>query len=642
MRSFSPSFFCLALLPALVFGASSPILSPHVLHESRSGIPHGWIPLPSKPSVPTIPLRFALNQPGLASLDAHLNAVSDPESPTFGEHWSASQIAAAFAPSQDSIDTVSAWIASELGSDGRARVTKAKNWIEVDVTVAEAEHLLKAEYKTYTHEETGAEHIACEKYHLPEHVQPHVDLVMPTIHFNAVHRKRSVNEPAPARTIGQPNRGPVSPKTAGSVTSIFKDLENCDKQTTPACLRALYGLIYEPLSTSKNSYGIVEYTPQTVLQEDIDKFGANFSSGLVGKFPKVVAIDGAVLQQQSKGFEFNGEADLDFQYGMALVTPRQEVTLYQVGDLVEGASFNNLLDALDGSFCTLDGGDDPTQDGIYPDPAAGGYKGAESCGIVKPANVISTSYGYDEADLSPKYTARQCQEYAKLGLMGVTVLYSSGDYGVAGNGGLCLEANGTQTKQGKIFNPAFPSTCPYVTSVGATQVNPNSSIFEPESACEQVIYSGGGFSNYFARPSYQEKAVSSFLKNHPPPYSHDLYNATGNSRAYPDLAANGANYVVSVAGNFSLVYGTSASAPVVGAILTMVNDARITIGKKPIGFINPTIYSDSFASAFNDITSGGNQGCGTAGFTATEGWDPVTGLGTPNFPKLLAKWLLLP
>jgi len=48
----------------------------------------------------------------------------------------------------------------------------------------------------------------------------------------------------------------------------------------------------------------------------------------------------------------------------------------------------------------------------------------------------------------------------KLGMMGVSVLYSSGDYGVAGNGGQCLGANGTYTNgtYGK-FNPAFPSTC---------------------------------------------------------------------------------------------------------------------------------------------------------------------------------------
>ena len=74
--------------------------------------------------------------------------------------------------------------------------------------------------------------------------------------------------------------------------------------------------------------------------------------------------------------------------------------------------------------------------------AINGVTGPEDCGTVTPAYVISTSYGYNEADLTPFYTARQCAEYAKLGLMGVTVLYSSGDDGVAGNGNYCLNPNG--------------------------------------------------------------------------------------------------------------------------------------------------------------------------------------------------------
>jgi subtilase family serine protease len=68
--------------------------------------------------------------------------------------------------------------------------------------------------------------------------------------------------------------------------------------------------------------------------------------------------------------------------------------------------------------------------------------GPEDCGTVTPAYVISTSYGYNEADLTPFYAERQCAEYAKLGMMGVTVLYSSGDDGVAGNGNYCLNPNG--------------------------------------------------------------------------------------------------------------------------------------------------------------------------------------------------------
>jgi hypothetical protein len=51
------------------------------------------------------------------------------------------------------------------------------------------------------------------------------------------------------------------------------------------------------------------------------------------------------------------------------------------------------------------------------------------------------------------------------------------------------------------------------------------------------------------------------------------------------------------------------------------------------------IYLAEFAKCFHDVSNGTNPGCGTLGFNATQGWDPVTGLGTPDFPSLLAKWL---
>jgi len=73
----------------------------------------------------------------------------------------------------------------------------------------------------------------------------------------------------------------------------------------------------------------------------------------------------------------------------------------------------------------------------------------------------------------------------------------------------------------------FPATCPYVTSVGATQINPGSNVTQPESACEQVIFSGGGFSNHFAMPAYQKKAVHQYLKKYKPNYPPELWNSTG-------------------------------------------------------------------------------------------------------------------
>jgi len=328
---------------------------------------------------------------------------------------------------------------------------------------------------------------------------------------------------------------------------------------------------------------------------------------------------------------------------MSLVTEAQTVTLYQVGDMIINGSFNNLLDALDGSYCTFEGGNDATQDAIYPDEAQGGYTGP-SCGVIsKPAHIISTSFSQDEAQASAFYNIRQCHEYAKFGLMGVTMIYSSGDNGVAGYAGACLNSNNSiVASNGTGFSPSFPSTCPYVTSVGATQINPGATVWDDESACSTVIQSGGGFSNMFAVPRWQESAVRHYMRRYAPDYPEGTYNDTGLSRGFPDLAANGAHYNVAIDGNFTKVYGTSASTPVVAAILAMVNDARISNDQRPIGFINPTIYSSRFADAFNDITTGNNAGCGTNGFDAAPGWDPVTGLGTPNFERLVEEWLRLP
>ena len=47
----------------------------------------------------------------------------------------------------------------------------------------------------------------------------------------------------------------------------------------------------------------------------------------------------------------------------------------EVDVVFPGASFNNFLDALDASYCTFEGGDDPNQDATYPDPYGGGYEG---------------------------------------------------------------------------------------------------------------------------------------------------------------------------------------------------------------------------------------------------------------------------
>jgi len=111
-------------------------------------------------------------------------------------------------------------------------------------------------------------------------------------------------------------------------------------------------------------------------------------------------------------------------------------------------------------------------------------------------------------------------------------------------------------------------------------------------------------------------------------------------RAYPDIAAAGYDYVTAISGNFYYIGGTSASSPTVATIFTLINQARLNAGKTAIGFVNPALYSNP--GMLNDVTVGNNPGCNTNGFSAAPGWDPLSGLGTPNYPAMLQYWMSLP
>lgn len=167
-----------------------------------------------------------------------------------------------------------------------------------------------------------------------------------------------------------------------------------------------------------------------------------------------------------------------------------------------------------------------------------------------------------------------------------------------------------------------------------------------------LFTSSGGFSNIYSIPAYQASAVARYFEIANPPYPYyeilggfnaskagnGIYNRIGHG--VPDVAALGQNIALYNEGEFVLEGGTSAASPIFASIVTRINDERLNIGKGPIGFINPTLYAHPYI--LNDITNGTNPGCGTAGFTAAPGWDPVTGLGTPNFPRMLELFLSLP
>jgi len=137
--------------------------------------------------------------------------------------------------------------------------------------------------------------------------------------------------------------------------------------------------------------------------------------------------------------------------------------------------------------------------------------------------------------------------------------------------------------------------------------------------------------------SWQQKQVSAYLASSAALPDADLYNKTG--RALPDISAMAVNYEVCIEGYCSgTVSGTSASSPVVAAMITTINGARIAAGKKALGFLNPWLYS--LKTVGRDISSGASSSwpC-KKGWPAVNGWDAVTGLGVPDFKVLMAAGL---
>ena len=108
------------------------------------------------------------------------------------------------------------------------------------------------------------------------------------------------------------------------------------------------------------------------------------------------------------------------------------------------------------------------------------------------------------------------------------------------------------------------------------------------------------------------------------------------TQAIPDVAAQADLFRVFLRGRPVSIGGTSAAAPPFAGIVALLTSARLSAGLPSLGFLNPLVYALQALdpSVFNDITVGNNPGCGTPGFNATKGWDPVTGVGTPNFGKL--------
>jgi tripeptidyl-peptidase-1 len=402
-------------------------------------------------------------------------------------------------------------------------------WLGIDVPASVAERLFVTEYYE-SHGADGAVDVGCDKYHVPSHLSNHVDFITPGIGASSLH-KRSRPVAPQLRALGDT----LLDRSATNFTEL-----PCGKVITPACIRALYDIPAANHYHQDNTLGVFEFT-DVYDQKDLDLFFKYFAKDIPkGTHPKLDSINGATAPTNPQ----NGgsESIIDLTLAFSLIYP-QNITLYQTGftkkqakhllkeahgspgnkkEIAGGiAIVENLLNAVDGSFCT---------------PAA--KKQGLDCGTTDLTPVLSVSYGTPEINMPFKFAQRACNEYMKLGLKGHTLVFASGDYGPAGNaipGGnvsavsnACINLEDPQNGllNGTVFNPTFPNTCPYVLSVGGTQLDGNETVEDKESVLHKRLDfpsyidfgSSGGFSNYFREPRYQASAVGKYLVKYNPGY----------------------------------------------------------------------------------------------------------------------------
>ncbi len=218
-------------------------------------------------------------------------------------------------------------------------------------------------------------------------------------------------------------------------------------------------------------------------------------------------------------------------------------------------------------------------------------------------SVLSMSWGAAESDWGELELQLVSDAFQAASGLGVTVLVSSGDEGST--------EGVTDGKQ----HVAFPASSPWVLGVGGTQGDGVKEVVW--NALPHKGATGGGVSDFFELPEWQKDAGV------PKSANDGLVR-----RGVPDVAAHAAEeggYRVFVDGQWRVLGGTSAAAPLIAGLLARINAGR----SKPLGYLNPVLYASARA-AWAPITEGDN-----GAYSASSSYSACTGLGIVNGEALL-------
>lgn len=592
--------FCVAMVAALAAMSGATAMENVVMFD-RPDAPATWHLGDKAPASAPIKFMIALKQRNVDVLEREYDARTDPSNSKWGQWLEIDQILDIVRPSQEHHDEVMTWLVEH----GVTEIVSHGDAIECIATTKVAGRLFDTTFHEYTHDDGKQTVIKTRgKHHVPASIHRLIDFVegpanFPIPHFGFV--SEDIMSDGSKRGLKQ--FGPSIAYVPDSTDLLYnKGRDESNEQGTQA---------------------VIEFQGQSFSPQELQQFAQKVDIPIAST-TTVVGPNQAQAPQT--------EATLDIQWMGATNNGAQNWFWLEPG--------NDWMYGFTTHFFK-------TKTVPLINSISYGWSETDQCTI---AGGACAMLGVN----SQQYVARVNSEFQKIGLRGVTLMAASGDSGANGRTDpSCMDPN---------LKPGFPGASPYITTVGATQLNNaktalpspppvcNTGQFSCASAGEEVAVSydtahfasGGGFSAYSPVPKYQAEVVGAYLNSTTvtfPPSGY--FNAKG--RGYPDIASIGTGILIYTQGSVQPVGGTSASSPTVAGIMGLLNAHKIAKTGSPLGPLNPFLYQmhKAHPSAFQDIVKGDNKctegGCSSTchGFEATSGWDPVSGLGSSNYKEML-------
>eukprot|EP00771_Trimastix_marina_P001633 gnl/Trimastix_PCT/2715.p1 GENE.gnl/Trimastix_PCT/2715~~gnl/Trimastix_PCT/2715.p1 ORF type:complete len:498 (+),score=5.79 gnl/Trimastix_PCT/2715:259-1752(+) len=467
--------------------------------------------------------------------------------------------------------------------------------------------------------------------HLPQCIRPHLDVIV------------GLHDFIEARRVGSPHLtfagAGTNDLTSSPLNARTTQMEEPHIVLPPQSLLSLYRVPRDLYASHpKTSHGF--FAPY--------KNYVRYEPGTLHRFYKKLAIQGTDIHHNHANMsklmhDPENECDMDSQMLTGTAQRVQESWFWS-----------------DLSWYPL--AHQAAHDHGFPEVLSFSYVSMEKAGCeCEPELCLIHEWTYKE------YQHRCNVEFMKAAARGITLVVADGDDGASPDcktpetyyptsspwftsvGGTILSRNCTHEHPRKLHPSQQWNPAPVCTTWGDDKAVHCPDLSEP--FCETagtlqpslLMTTGGGFSWVTPQPKYQSKAVQGWLASSAMRPAKGLWNES--MRGIPDISAICNRVTVLYKGREMYAGGTSASAPIIAGLVTLLNDQLRLQGRPRVGFLTPALYrmAETHPAALVDILSGHNAcnmfSCPCPGYGASKGWDPVTGLGVPVFDEMLSYFM---